>query len=464
MKEGLIGKNKKSGQSTLEIIIALGIIVISLSAVVVVIYGGQSIAVDAQLSGEALSLARQNLEISQAQSINNFNGLNSSTGTSGIYNFQITVTSTSAYVKKITSNVSWQTDPLRVQSVTLNTLVTDWNAYKALGGDTGGTGLAGDWLHPQTLGKIDLGPGSSATGLDVLNGIVYMSSVSSDVKKPDFWIINATNGLQPGIVSSLDIGPGLNAVDVAGNYAYVANSSTTNQLQIINVSNLNDPYLAASLTLSGVSGNGAVGNSIFYYGNKVYMGTENANGPEFHIIDVSNPQNPVELGNFNIGASVNGIYINNGIAYLATGSSQELQILNISNPSNISQLGSFSPAGCSVGQSLFLVNETLYFGCAGGTNNFFILDVSSPSSVRQLGATNTGGSVNSMYIRDYLAFLGTSNPNEEFQAWNISSSTNPIFWSSYNFPEVATGIDYENNFVYASVRSNDALRIITSSP
>ncbi|GAH25486.1 unnamed protein product, partial [marine sediment metagenome] len=48
--------------------------------------------------------------------------------------------------------------------------------------------------------------------------------------------------------------------------------------------------------------------------------------------------------------------------------------------------------------------------------------------------------------------------------WNISNPGNIELWSSFNFPQVATGIDYEDNVVYVSVRSNDALRIITSSP
>ena len=46
----------------------------------------------------------------------------------------------------------------------------------------------------------------------------------------------------------------------------------------------------------------------------------------------------------------------------------------------------------------------------------------------------------------------------------FSSSTSPVLHSSFNFPQVATGVDYEDNLVYVSVRSNDALRIITSSP
>ena len=73
-------------------------------------------------------------------------------------------------------------------------------------------------------------------------------------------------------------------------------------------------------------------------------------------------------------------------------------------------------------------------------------------------------SLNDLVVRDYLAFLATSDSNRAFQVWNITDPSNITFWSSLQFPQVATGIDYEDNLVYVSVRSNDALRIITSSP
>ena len=65
-------------------------------------------------------------------------------------------------------------------------------------------------------------------------------------------------------------------------------------------------------------------------------------------------------------------------------------------------------------------------------------------------------------MRDYLAFAGVNNSSKELQIVNINDYANPYLYSYINFPQVVTGIDYQDNFVYSSVRSNNGVRIITS--
>ena len=67
--------------------------------------------------------------------------------------------------------------------------------------------------------------------------------IQATALKPDFYIINAENPSNPTIISSLNTGPGLNAIEVAGPYVYVANSGTTAQLQIIDIHDRNTPIL-----------------------------------------------------------------------------------------------------------------------------------------------------------------------------------------------------------------------------
>mgnify|MGYP001573034546 FL=1 len=88
----------------------------------------------------------------------------------------------------------WQAGPLRqldVQFVSLVTDATNWQDTVSTGGDTGGSGVAGDWRFPRTLGQIDLGPGNSGTDLDAKSKYIYMTAEASDIKKPDFFIIDA---------------------------------------------------------------------------------------------------------------------------------------------------------------------------------------------------------------------------------------------------------------------------------
>lgn len=456
------------GQGTLEILIALSIFALTITAAVVISFGSQSISVDSELSNEAIYMARQQLEKARADSINNFSSVVSASTTDAGFLKELVVEPTSSYEKKITSRVSWTADFLRSQKVELTTILSDWKSVLATGGDTGGSGTTGDWKNPRTLGSIDLGPGNSATDLDVLNKIVYLSSVASDSKKPDFYIVDATNGQSPSIASSLNTGSGLNSLDVAGNYVYAANQNTSAQLQVINVSNINSPSLINSFKLPGVSGSGAVGNNIFYYSNKIYIGTKKATGPEFFIIDVSDPANPLFLGSKEINDDVNRIYIKGNFAYLAVPDEEELKIFDVSDPQNIIQTGAYNALGeTEDGKTIFIVGNNLYLGRLVGGNHanhheFYILDIASSSNILSLGSKDIAADVNGIVTRDNIAFLGTSDSNKEFQVFDVSNPNNITLISSFNFPQVASGVDYEDNIVYVSVRSNDALRIITS--
>ena len=470
MKEELIGNNHK-GQSTLEILIALAIITISVSAVILVAFNNQSISVESQYHNQALYLAKENLEETRAQSRKSFNAVVSTSTSDGIYLKEIIVESLDTYKKKIISRVSWQNELLRPQKIELTTIIADWKNVPSPSdpNDSGGSGVSGDWRNPKTLGSIDLGPGNSATDLDVVNKIVYLSAEASSASKPDFFIINAANGQNPFVVSSLNTGESLNAVDVSGNYAYLANRDDDAQLQIIDISNLNNPILIASFDLPGVSGSGAIGQSVFYKDSKVYVGTKKASGPEFHIIDVSNPNSPIALGSFEINGAVNMIDVKNNIAYIAfAGDNYELKILDISNPVDIKELYKYNALGDSEdGKSVYVVADKLYLGrILGGNHNnhheFHILSISSSTAPQNLGSKDLAADLNDLRIRDNLAFLATGDANKEFQVWDVSDPSNISFWSSFNFPQGATGIDYESNLIYVAVKSNDALRIITS--
>jgi len=455
------GKNSQ-GQSLLELLIAIAIVSITLGSAIIVVFGNQSLFTDKRLAARASALAAEGLaavksvaerswdELSLGQHGLTFGSsewqFSGTQDVTEIFTRQISITSGETNVKDIVSKVSWQTDPQRPLKVELTLRLTNWQ------------GLFGDWQNPQTLGTVDLGPGEEGTDLKVRNKIVYMTAEASAVAKPDFFIINATNGASPFIVSSLNTGPGLNAIAIGGDYAYVAQKSSTQQLQIINISNINNPSLVTSYALPGITGSGAEGQTVFYRDSKVYIGTKVATGPEFHIIDVANPASPISLGSYAINDNVNEIYIDDDRAYLATDLNMAgLMILDVSNPASITLLGQ---AYASDTKSVHMKVPSQTF--IGPAQDLYIVNASNPGSIATIGSINAGDIVQDVFARDYLVFLATANSNKEFQVINIANPASPTLHAFFNFPQVATGIDYENNIVYVSVRSNDALRIITS--
>ena len=457
-----------SGQSTLEIIIALTLLTAGITSAVFVVFGGQSLSVDAEFANKAVRIAEAEIESAVLRARYDFTGITSISSTVGSFTKEVTVVAVSTSTKRVTSRVTWRTDPLRLQEVKLVTLVTDWRGEQSSGGDTGGGGLTGNWNNPRTLGSVDLGAGISATDLDAVSKMVYMTGTASAASKSDFFIVNATDGENPYIVSNINTtNQGLQAIDVAGNYAYAANNNSADnkQLQVIDITDKANPSLLAEYTLPGATEDGI---SIFYSNSKVYVGVEKNSGPEFFVVDVSTPSVPVSLGSKEIGDDVNEIHVSGNTAYIATPDAEELKILDVSNPVNIVVINDYSLTGtCEDGMSLYLTGIKLYFGRTDGcghTNHhkFNILDISNSSSVQSLGSTNIGADVNGIVVRDNLAFIVTNDANKEFQVWDISNPSNITNVSNFNFPQIGTGIDYEENLVYVAVRSNDALRIITS--
>ncbi len=457
--KGVSTEQGRAGQSTVEVLVAILILATAFSGAILVIFGGQSLIQDAGESSRALRLARENLEETAVLAKTGFAAIASASSTRDGFVLETLVEDIAERTKRITSRVSWDASPLRVRSEELVTLVTDWYAVVQSGGDTGGGSVSGDWQNPRTLGSVDLGPGVSATDLDVMDKIVYLSADASDPKKHDFFIVDATNGLAPAIIGSFSTGPGLNAVDAIQDYAFAAGQETNNELVVIDVRNRNAPALLTSFALPGISGN-SEGRTVFYLGGKIFIGTNKATGPEFHAVDVSDPANPSALGAYEVNENVNDIHVDGNLAYLATDKEGAgLLILDVSDPSNITLAGQ-----SYLDDANAVWNAVPGLTLLGPDYSFALASTTDPGAIVPLGSIAAGGTVNDIVSRDYLAFIGTSDSNREFQVVNISSSTSPVLHSSFNFPQVATGVDYEDNLVYVSVRSNDALRIITSSP
>src|SRR3989344_9530981 len=111
MKEELIGKNlpalptgrqaTRRGQSTLELLIALVVIILTVSSVIVVSFGNQSLSVDTELNGLALLKAREDLEDARADARENWAGLVSGSQSDGQFTRDVVVENVGNYEKKV---------------------------------------------------------------------------------------------------------------------------------------------------------------------------------------------------------------------------------------------------------------------------------------------------------------------------------------------------------------------------
>lgn len=513
------------GMATIELLIAMAIGVVVLAGATLVSFGSQTASLDSGMTNVGLYNSESDIASTTAALSTNWSAINSSSGFDGTYSTSTIIADLDACRKIVSTNSSWHSEKGRSLSLPVQTIVGNVSVAKAIGGDCGSFILTDGWSHPNSLNpltrdfssepgdnpSVQADSGTKATGLDVMNKIVYLTALSPT--KDDFFIFNANNVLNlvtPPIILSVNVSSGLNDVDVmydsvsGKRYAFVVgyfengtpcgggigHKEYSRQLQVIEI--IGNPPTSASVvadkTLStvGECGEYPAGYSVYYYDKKVYVGTKETDGQELTIFDVSTLTSPNEIASISVSRNVNDIVVRDGLAYLATGAGASgtynpLKIYDVDpthvfpNPiqTYLQQVGSFTATGDEEGTSLYLLGNKLYLGmerASGGRPEFYILDITNPLTVPlpKLGQKNlglhSGKFVAGIKVSGRYAFLGLSDSSPGFAVLDISNpalvEANPPI-SEFNYSNDNTDVDFEEGFVFTSNSQNDSLRIIS---
>ncbi len=300
-------------------------------------------------------------------------------------------------------------------------------------------------IHLYSQG-VDLGSGNVSTDLEARNGFVYLTADSATASDPDIYIVDARNPTSSHIISSLDTGPGLSRIEVAGPYIFASNTGGTNQLQIIDISNRSSPILRSKfkLPLPFASSTAPAATAIFYSKGLVYIGTKKWDGNEFNVIDVSNPATPKYLGGFKTDTLINDIYVRDGLAFVAASDQGQMRILDVRNPLAISQIESFSPTGWETqeGKSLSYFEGKLSLGrTTGGFNvllNHELFSFSTTSPLATAFSHDIPGGVYGIVMQPETLFVATRLVNKEFQIWKRDLSAKIFEYPLGFFPQAMT--------------------------
>lgn len=140
--------------------------------------------------------------------------------------------------------------------------------------------------------------------------------------------------------------------------------------------------------------NSSYETSVFATADFAYI----SSGQNLEILDLSNIQNPVSVGNVVTSGTVNGIYVVGQYAYLA---SNGLNIIDVSNPTAPNSIGKLLTGVES--NDIEVVGDYAYLADGDG---FKIINVSDPANPILTGSLGFWPSAKSVHISGSLAYVG----------------------------------------------------------
>ena len=277
--------------------------------------------------------------------------------------------------------------------------------------------------------------------------------------------------------SCLNLWDGAFAVDVSGNYAYVASGYTG--LRIMDVSNPTLPFEIGYYTLpdSGTWRNSAY--NIKFSGNYAYVASwiglhifdvtdpVNPNFIKFievdwwrnfcfcisgkyvyvpnwyqgaKIIDVSDPANPLFVEYLNSHDRVYDIAIQDSLVYLAIGSG--LAIFDISNPQQPSEIAYLYS---QISATLISISGNFVY-TASELGELYIIDISDPTAPELIGSLEAQESISK--IAAYGDYLFIAEYDGRVRIINISNPENPFEAGTWTTLDYTYDIQINNNLAY----------------
>ena len=185
----------------------------------------------------------------------------------------------------------------------------------------------------------------------------------------------------------------------------------------------------------------------------MYLGLKKSSAPELHVIDVSDPLNPKEVGQWEANTTIHSIIANNNIVYIASPDDAELILLDSHDLSNINKISSWNAPGSSGnGKSLYQDGQTIYLGRTLGNGEFSILDVASSTEIKSLLTLSLKTSVEDILIASTTAFLATLDTAKQFQVWNVTDKARPILESSIKLAASPVALACDGQTIYIATK------------
>lgn len=293
--------------------------------------------------------------------------------------------------------------------------------------------------------------------MDIANGIAlagdyaYVAGTSTGLL-----VLDISDPTTPVLVSSVDLSGVAQRVALGGLHAFVAVGSLG--VQVVDVT---DP--TAPAVVGGLDRDGSV-MDVATDGVLLYM----ADGYGLVIVDVSDPANPLVVGELTVPGSVSRVCLVGSLAYVS-GESAGVHLVDVSTPSSPVLLASFDP-----GTGVQVADVAAEAGLAyiGHNSGVTVLDVSDPAQPQAIGDTDGEHRVwadlaldnGRLYIDGGRLVLDVSDPTQPsllgscLSVANQAVIRNPLaFTASDEGVEIVNVSEPPKSGVLGSIPSNDGM-------
>lgn len=187
-------------------------------------------------------------------------------------------------------------------------------------------------------------------------------------------------------------------------------------------------------------------------GTHLYFG----DGGNLIIADISDPNNPVELGKITLPSLVRDVLISGNYAYVAV-LYEGLRIIDISDPYNPNEVGFLETPDKSAGVAK---NNNLVY-LANGEGGLRIIDVADPVNPSEIGFYDTPGFALDVKLKEDTAYVADSY--EGLRIIDCSDPANPTEIGFYD-TQKAHGLDLDGDYAYIADGTDGLLTLNISNP
>lgn len=252
--------------------------------------------------------------------------------------------------------------------------------------------------------------------------------VSDSGSKDGLVMLDISDPVNPRKVSSLRVHGG--DIHIVGDYAYVADWSGGG-LFAVDISNPEEPTEVGHFPARWSRG-------IYFAGGYVYL-TDGADG--LHIIDAADPERMEEVHTYEVHGLVESVWVENGYAFVADASTG-IRVFNVTNPANPREAAVYEAKlkQCSMS----LVGDYIY--ASDQSEGLLIIDITNPENPRKAGSIGRTMRPHALHISGDYAY--TLSGSTMLHIIDISDAKNPREISATRINEIAGGIWVVGKYAY----------------